>query len=55
MMLVENMTYPLILGSITRNSVVSMTDIAMYNLFLDEQGIKRSLGASGEKTMNLVL
>ena len=36
MMLVKNDSYPLILGSITRNSVVSMCDIAMFNLFLDE-------------------
>ena len=54
-MLVKNDSYPLILGSITRNSVVSMCDIAMFNLFLDETNIKRSLGGSGDRTMRAVL
>ena len=42
--LVQNKELPLILGSITKNTVVSMTDIAMFNLFLDEKKIKKDLG-----------
>ena len=53
--MIENKSYPLILGSITRNTVVSMTDIAMFNLFQDEKNIKKSLGGHGERAIDAVL
>jgi len=33
----ENKDFPLILGGVTKNTAVSMIDIAMFNLFLDEK------------------
>jgi len=36
LLLVQNKDYPLVLGSITKNTVVSMTEVSMFNLFLDE-------------------
>lgn len=51
----QNKNYPLILGSLTKNTAVSMTEIALFNLFLDETKIKKDLGTSGERAMNAVL
>ena len=45
----------MILGSITRNTVVSMTEVAMYNLFLDEKHIKKNLGGQGERALKAML
>ena len=53
--MVQNKSYPLLMGSITRNTVVSLTDVAMFNLFLDEKNIKRNLGGQGERAMRAVL
>jgi len=53
--LMQNKNYPLILGSITKNTAISMTEIALFNLFLDETKIKKDLGPSGERAMNAVL
>ena len=53
--IVENKSYPLILGSITRNTVVSMTEISMFNLFLDEKNIKKFCGGQGERAMRAIL
>ena len=54
-LLMQNKNYPLILGSITKNTAVSMTEVALFNLFLDETKIKKDLGPSGERAMNAVL
>lgn len=54
-LLMQNKNYPLILGSLTKNTAVSMTEIALFNLFLDETKIKKDLGTSGERAMNAVL
>ena len=43
-LMVENKDYPLLLGSVTKNQACSMIDISMFNLFLDEQKIKKDLG-----------
>lgn len=43
------------MGSITRNTVISMTEISMFNLFLDDKNIKKSLGGQGERAMKAVL
>lgn len=51
----ENKEYPLLLGSITKNTVVSMTQVSMFNLFLDEKNIKKSLGGQGERALKAVL
>ena len=51
----ENQSNPLLLGSITKNTVVSMTSISMYNLFLDEKKIKKALGGQGEVAMKAIL
>jgi hypothetical protein len=53
--MVQNKNQPLILGSITKNTAVSMTEISLFNLFLDEKNIKKDLGASGERAMQTVL
>ena len=53
--MVQNKTYPLLLGSITRNTIVSLTDVAMFNLFLDEKNIKKNLGNQGERAMRAFL
>ena len=42
--MVERKDFPLILGSVTQNTAVSMIDVSMFNLFLDEQKIKKDLG-----------
>ena len=55
LIMMQNKTYPLLLGSITRNTVVSLTDVARFNLFLDENNIKRKLGSKGERVMQAVL
>lgn len=36
LLMVDNKDFPLILGGITKNIAVSMIDISMFNLFLDE-------------------
>jgi len=36
LLIVENKEMPLILGSVTKNTAISMIDVAMFNLFLDE-------------------
>ena len=52
----ENKNYPILLGSITKNTVVSMTEISLFNLFLDEKNIKENLkGGQGERAMKAVL
>ena len=43
------------MGSFTRNVVVQMIDIAMFNLFLDEKEVKKNLGTQGERAMKAVL
>ena len=43
------------LGSVTKNTVVSMTEISMFNLFLDEKNIKKTLGGQGERAMKAIL
>ena len=53
--MVSNKEYPLILGSITKNALVSMTEVSMFNLFLDEKNIKRNLGGQGERAMKAIL
>ena len=55
LIMVQNKSYPLLLGSITRNTVVSLTDVARFNLFLDENNIKRKLGDKGTRAMQAVL
>ena len=55
LIMVQNKTYPLLLGSIVQNTVVSLTDISMFNLFLDEKNIKKHLGGQGERAMRAVL
>ena len=50
-----NEDLPLILGGITRNIAVSMIDISMFNLFLDEEKIKKELGGQGERAMRTML
>ena len=55
LVMVENKVCPLMLGSITKNTVISMTEISMFNLFLDEHKIKENLGPSGERAMQAVL
>ena len=44
LVMTQNKKYPLILGSITRNIVISMTEVSMFNLFLDEKDIKKNMG-----------
>lgn len=53
--IMQNREFPLILGSITKNVVVSMTDVSMFNLFLDEKEIKKNLGKTGERAMQTML
>jgi len=55
LIMVKNKCYPLVFGSITKNSVISMTEMSMFNLFLDEKNIKKNLGNSGERAMRAVL
>ena len=43
------------LGSIVKNTVVMMTEISMFNLFLDEKKIKKELGGQGERAMRAIL
>ena len=51
----ENKGYPLLLGSIVKNTVVSMTEVNLFNLFLDEKNIRKTLGGQGERAMKAVL
>ena len=51
----QNKEYPVILGSITRNVVVSMMDVAQFNLYLDTKKIKRDLGDKGERVLDNML
>jgi hypothetical protein len=53
--MMQNKKYPLILGSITRNVVISMTEVSMFNMFLDEKDIKKNMGTVGELAMKAVL
>lgn len=53
--LVQNKSYPLIIGTITNQSVISMTEISVFNLFQDELNIKKNLGQSGERAMKAIL
>lgn len=53
--MVERKDFPLILGSVTQNTAVSMIDVSMFNLFLDEQKIKKDLGRQGERAMRTML
>ena len=32
-----------------------MTDISMFNLFLDEKNIKKNIGGQGERAMKAIL
>ena len=55
LLLVENKDMPLVLGSVTKNTAISMIDVSMFNLFLDEQKIKKDLGPQGERAMRTML
>ena len=51
----ENKDLPLILGGVTKNTAVSMIDIAMFNLFCDAKKIKSKLGGQGERALRSML
>ena len=51
----ENKDFPLILGGVTKNTAVSMIDIAMFNLFCDAKKIKSKLGGQGERALRSML
>lgn len=55
LLLVDNKDFPLILGSVTKKIPVSMIDVSMFNLFLDERKIKKDLGGQGERAMRNML
>ena len=47
--------YPLIMGGVTKNRCMSMIDVAMFNLCLDERKIKQDYGNKGEKVLSGML
>ena len=55
LLLAENKDLPLVLGSVTKNTAISMIQVTMFNLFLDEQKIKKDLGEKGERAMRTML
>ena len=55
LLLSENKDLPLVLGSVTKNTAISMIQVTMFNLFLDEQKIKKDLGEKGERAMRTML
>jgi len=44
LIMVERKDFPLILGGVTKKLAISMIDVSMFNLFLDERKIKKDLG-----------
>ena len=56
MVLVERKDFPLILGGVTGKMAISMIDVSMFNLFLDERKIKEGMGGEkGARAMNAML
>ena len=48
---VHNKDYPIIFGSITENNICQMSDISLFNLFLDNRKIRKEFGSQTSSTV----